>query len=442
MSPITPARRSRTRSLRSEERTPKAMASNGYNSRISHMKILRPRILRAACSLLILFAGVGSAAAATWTAGIQQMVRKIVAVTGPGAASIEVINRSSLSKNEVEDIRRQMLTQLAAMGLRFVSSEQAAAIVVITLSENLDSEVWVAEIHQGTNEPAVVMVSTPREESRNSLHTDSSITLHKTSLWSQSSPILDVAALEGNPPHLVLLEPNQAVLYRFQDGRWQMEQALPITHAKPWPRDLRGRLVTRKDHLFDVYLPGVFCQSGSNTPLMLHCRESDDSWPLGSDLMRLNGFYASARNFFTGVLVPGVGKQTNAPAFYSAAGLPRDKYTLWLFATVSGQIHMLDGISDQIAGVRGWGDELASIRTPCGVGSQLLVTGNKDEAADTVQAYEMADRDPAPVGAPLEMNGKVTALWSAADGTTAFGVSHNAETGRYEAFRLSISCTQ
>jgi hypothetical protein len=417
------------------------MPSNGYNSRISPMKSPRLWILRAACSLLILSAGTGSAAAATWSAGIQQLARKIVAVTGPGAASIEVVNLSPLSKNEVDDIRRQMLTQLASLGLRFVSSEQSAATVAITLSENFDSEVWVAEIHQGTSEPAVVMVSIPRTESWNPLHTESSLSLHKTSLWSQSSPILDVAVLDGNPPHFVILEPNQVSLYRFQDGRWQLEQALPIQHAKPWPRDLRGRLVTRKDHLFDAYLPGVFCQSGSTTPLMLRCRESDDSWPLGSDVMRLNGFYAPARNFFTGVLVPGVGKQTSAPAFYSAAGLTRDKYTLWVFATVSGQIHMLDGVSDQAAAVRGWGDELASIRTSCGTGSQLLVSGNK-ETADAVQAYEMADREPTPVGEAAEMNGKVTALWTATDGTTAFGVSHNSDTGRYEAFRLSISCTQ
>jgi hypothetical protein len=418
------------------------MLTNGYNSRISPMKSPELRILRAACSLLVLFTGMGSAAAATWSASVQQLARKIVAITGPGAASIEVVNRSSLSKNDVQDIQRQMLTHLASLGLRFVSSEQAAAIVAITLSENFDSDVWVAEIRQGTADPAVVMVSTPRSESWNPLHAESPITLHKTSLWSQSSPVLDVAVLDGNPPHFVILEPDQVLLYRFQEGRWQMEQALPITHAKPWPRDLRGRLVTRKDHLFDVSLPGVFCQSGSNMPLMLHCRESDDSWPLGSDVMRLNGFYAPARNFFTGVLVPGVGKQTSAPAFYSAAGLPRDKYTLWLFATVSGQIHMLDGVTDQTAAVRGWGDELASIRTPCGTGAQLLVSRNKDGPADAVQAYEMADREPTPVGEPSDMNGRVTALWTAADGTTAFGVSYNAESGRYEAFRLSISCTQ
>jgi hypothetical protein len=317
------------------------MRTNSYNSRISQMKSLVSRILRAACSLLIL-AGMGSAAAATWSGAVQQLARKVAAVTGPGAVTVELTNRSSLKKNEAEDVRRQMLAQLAAMGLRFVSSEEAAATVHITLSENFDSYVWVAEIHQGTSEPSVVMVSSTRGESGSPLHPNSSITLHKTSLWSQTGAILDVAVLEGNPPHLLILEPNQVALYQYQDERWQLQQALPVAHARPWPRDLRGRLVTRRDHLFDAYLPGVFCQSGSNTPLMLHCRESDDSWPLGSDIVSLNAFYAPARNFFTGVLVPGIGKQTSVPAFYSAAGLPRDKYTLWLFATVSGQVHMLD----------------------------------------------------------------------------------------------------
>lgn len=418
------------------------MRINGYNSRISQMLSLTPRILRAACSLLILFIGTGSATAGSWTGGTEQLARKVIAVTGPGAAAVEVVNRSSMSKADSEDIRRQILAQLGSMGLRFVSKEQAAATIQITLSENFESYVWVAQIQQGTNEPAVAMVSLPRSEAWSPLHEGGSVTLHKTLLWSQAEPILDVAILDGNPPHMVLLEPKQIALYKFQDGRWQVEQELPIAHARPWPRDLRGRLVTRRDHLLDAYLPGIFCQSSNNAPLTLHCRESDDSWPLGSDIMSLNAFYAPTRNFFTGVLVPGVGKQMSAPAFYSAAGLPRDKYTLWLFATVSGQVHMLDGVSDQIAGIRGWGDELASIHSPCGSGWQLLTSSSGDMRGDTVRAYEMPDREPAPVSQAVEINGSVTSLWTATDGTTAFGVSHSTEAGRYEAFRLSVSCTQ
>ena len=268
------------------------------------------------------------------------------------------------------------------------------------------------------------------------------MTLHKTLLWTQPRPIVDVAVLEGSAPHLVILEAETVSLYRFQGGRWQVEQAFPVPHARPWPRDLRGRIITRKDRLFDVYLPGVFCESGNTTPLAVSCRESEDSWPLGGETIRLNAFFAPTRNFFTGVLVPGVGKQTSAPAFYTAAALPRDKYVLWLFATVSGQIHILDGISDQTAGVLGWGDDIASIKASCGTGWQLLASTRLEGNNDTVRAYEMADREPAPVSQSLDINGQLTALWAATDGTTAFGVSRNFETGRYEAFRLSISCTQ
>jgi len=401
-----------------------------------------PRFLRAACLVLIFFIGIKSAFAANWSAPAEQLARKIAAVTGPGAVTVDVLNQSSLDKNESDDIRRQLLAQLASMGLRFVESEQAAATVHVTLSENLDSYVWVAEIHQGTNEPALEMVSLPRPDSAGSTRELSAFTLHKTLLWSQADPILDVAVLDGNPPHLVILEPNQVVLYRFQDSHWQREQEFAIAHSRPWPRDMRGRLVTRKDHLLDAYLPGVLCQSGNHAPLALHCRESDDSWPLGNDLLNLNAFYAPARNFFTGVLVPGVGKQTSAPAFFSAAVLPRVNYTLWLFAALDGQIHMLDGVTEQTVRIRGWGDEIASLRTTCGSGWQVLASSNASGDADSVRAYEIADREPAPVSQPIELNGSMTSLWAATDGTTAFGVSRNSQTEKYEAFRLSLSCTQ
>ena len=65
----------------------------------------------------------------------------------------------------------------------------------------------------------------------------------------------------SSPQIMIVLEPENAVLYAVQNGHWQAQQTLAITHARPWPRDLRGRLVLRKDHLFDAYLPGVFCQS-------------------------------------------------------------------------------------------------------------------------------------------------------------------------------------
>jgi hypothetical protein len=203
---------------------------------------------------------------------------------------------------------------------------------------------------------------------------------------------------------------------------------------------MRGRLVMRQDHLLDVYLPGVFCQSSGSVPLSLSCRESDDPWPLSS-LVPLAGFFAPTRNFFTGVLSPGIGKQTSTAKFYSAAPLPRPNYTLWVFAGVDGQAHLLDGVSDQTARLN-WGSDLASVKSSCGSGWQVLATRAGDDSGDAVRAYEFPDREPVPVSEPLEFGGGVTALWTEGKGSTAIAVSRNAETGNYEAFWLAVGCGQ
>ncbi len=78
--------------------------------------------------------------------------------------------------------------------------------------------------------------------------------------------------------------------------------------------------------------------------------------------------------------------------FYSAAVIPREKYVLWLFAAADGQIHMIDGVSDQAARL-GWGSDLASVRTQCGAGWQVLATTSADNR-DSIRAYEFPDRDP------------------------------------------------
>src|SRR5207245_105367 len=133
-----------------------------------------------------------------------------------------------------------------------------------------------------------------------------------------------VAVIDGKPAHIAVLDANGVNIFKRQDTRWQPEQALPVTHSRPWPRDLRGRLVLRKDHLFDVFLSGLFCRSTAKPPLALTCYESDDPWPLGTDQFAPNAFFTPARNYFTGPLPPAAGKQTTAPPVSSAAPVPRD----------------------------------------------------------------------------------------------------------------------
>jgi len=417
--------------------------------------------LRLLLQISFVIALAATAGAADWSGPEQQLARKIVAVTGPGAVALTVENRSSLGRRDSEIIQNGLRTALEGLGLRFANNDQAAATVMVTLSENAESYLWVAEIRQGAGEASVVMVSAPHPEGGPAARDSVPLSLRKIQLWAQDLPILDVEVLEENstPTHIAVLDPEKVSLYRFQGGKWQLEQALPIVHQRPWPRDVRGRLIPASDHLLDAYLPGLSCSTTAASPLSLSCHDSDDPWPLvaagltgasvfpgpnssaapAANVPRVKAFFAPARNFFTGVLTPGVGKFATVPKFFSAAPLPRDKYTLWLFAATDGQVHMVDGMSDQSARF-GWGSDLATVKTACGAGWQVLASTPGEQADDTVRAYEFPDRDPVAVSAPSDLPGTITALWTEARGDTAVVVVRDRES--YAAFRMAVGCSQ
>ena len=413
-------------------------------------------------SLLVLAVG-SRGQAADWSVPEQQLAKKIVAVTGPGAAALGFENRSSLGRRDTDIIQNGLRAAMESLGLRFVKAEQSAATVNIALSENASSYVWVAEVRQGSGEPAVVMVSTLRPEGSVANRDAVPLSLRKTPLLARENPILDIAVLEEgtDPTHIAVLDGDNLTLYRMQNGKWELEQAMGIIHNRPWPRDLRGRLIPATDHLLDAYLPGVLCRT-SGSPLALSCKDSDDPWPLISGKLsggslsvfpsaglaygastvvpQTKAFFASTRNFFTGALTPTLGKISAVPKFYSAALLPREKYTLWLFAAVDGQLHMIDGVSDQAARI-GWGSDIASVKTACGAGWQVLAS-SVGQGEDSIRAYEFPDRDPVAVSAALDFPGPITALWTEARGDTAVVVSRDRQTGSYEAFRLAVACSQ
>jgi len=401
------------------------------------------RFSRFVLSLLLLSFLLGPARASDWSDPEQQLAQKITAITGPGAVSLDLVNRSSLSQADIDGIRSTLRNQLSAAGLTLVNPDQAAATVQVSLSENLQSYVWVARIQQGTNQPAIEIVSVPRVEPGTPLREPAVLLIRKIQLWSQEDPILDVAVIDSSPPHVIVLDPNKIAMHALEDGQWQLEQAFQVPHSRPWPRDLRGRLVLRKDHLVDAYLPGIFCSSAPGAALNLSCRESDDPWPLASEQLTLNGFFSPTRNFFTGALAPGIGQERTVPPFYSAAPIPREKYVLWVLTGIDGQVREVDGVNVQTLSRPGWGSDMASTKTSCGSGSQVLVSSNSDGATpDTVRAYEFPDREPVPVSQPVELGGRITSLWTESSGSTAVVVSRNWETGKYEAFRLTIACGQ
>jgi hypothetical protein len=412
-----------------------------YNARNPSMPI-SVGVSRAACLSLIFLLHASRAAAGDWQSPASQLAQRIAAITGPGAVSVTVVNRSSLGASDADDIRRKLLSELAAFGVQPAAPDQGAATVQVSLSQNLQNYLWVAEIHQGTSEPVVAMLAVPGLIRDSGERSATPLTIHKTLLWSDENRILDAELVNGNPPNMIVLGAETIAMLRLQNGQWQQQQSLPVIHVRPWPRDLRGRLILRKDHLFDAYLPGVYCRSSAAAPLSVNCDDSDDPWPLTGNQGSLSAFFSGARDFFTGALSPGIQKQTVAPPFYSAAPLPRDKYTLWAFATVDGQVHFLDGVGDQTFTQLGWGSDIASVRSGCGPGWQILATSNEDSPTDEVKAFEIPDREPILVSPPAEFDGRITALWADSDSTSVIAISRNSESGKYEAYRLSIDCRQ
>ena len=410
-----------------------------YNSPIAQMFASFPsgRLL---CLVLGLFLLVPTLTlAADWDTPERELARKISAVCGPAPVSLELVNRSGLGKRDIDQVLLGLRSQLSGLGVHVAPPEQASAAVKVSISENLQSYVWVAEIRQSV-ESSTVIVSSPRPDVGFPREASSTFILRKIPLWAQEERILDVAVLEESvtPTLIAVLDPEKIALYRFTENRWRQETALTISHSRTWPRDMRGRMVPRQDHLVDIYLPGVFCQIPASSPVTLVCRDSDDPWPL-SIQFPLAAFYAPTRNFFTGVLSPGIGKQTSTGKFYAAAPLPRPGYTLWVLTGVDGSLHLLDGTTDQSANL-GWGSDVATIKTACGSGWQVLATHAGDDSLDSVRAYEFADREPTAVSQPLEFGSGITALWTEAKGGSAIAVSRNTKTGNYEAFRLALAC--
>jgi len=347
----------------------------------------------------------------------------------------------------VREVRSALEAALDAEGVHTAEAERGMGTVQVVLSGSVREYVWTAEIVIGSDEKKVALVSMPRLATGRPFAAALPMVLKATRMFAQEQPILDIALVDvvgGYRP--IVLGDGVVSVYRRQgpnlDGKWELEVSFPIPHSRAFPRDLRGRLLLRRDHLFDAYLPGTFCRtiSSSAAPLTIACNDTDDPWPLMSYDDGPRGFFAASRNFFTGALSPGIGKIANVPSFYTAGEFPRAGYKLWAFAALDGSLHLVDGVTDQKVRGGTWGGDLAAVHSGCGSGTQLLVSQAGTPERDTLRVFEIPDRDPVAVSSALEFDGGVVALWPETAGNSATAIVKRKDSGWYEAYRVSISC--
>jgi hypothetical protein len=287
----------------------------------------------------------------------------------------------------------------------------------------------------------------------------SGLTLRKEAVLTTSDAVL--TALEtGNG--LVAFEPEEIVIYRHTAEGWREQKRVAIGQKKPLARDPRGVIISLPSgDGFEASVAGMSC-SGSYQPAepigewTVHCRESDDPWPIlqgpvtqGPNLQSevtnssLKAFYNASRNYFTGVVTPSLG--VDLPAFYSAAVLPRVTGAALLINSIDSKIQIAEhGMLKPVAGARDWGSDIAALSTGCGAGTQIVASGSGEAVSDSLRAYELPAQEAVPASASLTMDGTVTALWTAPDGKSIFVVVRKAAnqgtSDSYEVDRVTASC--
>jgi hypothetical protein len=322
----------------------------------------------------------------------------------------------------------------------------------VTLSENARERLWVAEIVEG-NETRVAMVTVDlgvvqKSEGRGGLM------LRKSTVMRSNEPVL--AALE-TADGMVVVESETIAIYGHRAGEWQVEKRVAIAQKGALARDPRGVIsASAIGEGFEASVAGMDCTGSYVTaePMgewTVRCRETDDPWTLavvrpdgpsgiktGESGGTLKAFYNTARDYFTGVVTPGI--DVDLPPFYSAALVPRASGAGLVINGVDGKVELAEnGRLKPVSGTRDWGSDFAALNSGCGAGTQIVASGSGEAASDSLRAYELPGQEATPASAPLAMEGTVTAVWTAPDGQSLFAVVKN-PAGQYEVDRVTASC--
>jgi hypothetical protein len=357
---------------------------------------------------------------------VRLLARKAASALHGVAATCEVKNSSSLQGKEFSNLSTVFQEELQRRGARILPRD-AAVSVVLTVTENSTAYMGIVQIRRKESPESFMEVLGPIEGAP-AAELTYSLVLHKEFLFSQDVPMVDVV-LAGDDRHAHALGLEEISSYELHGDRWVLTGTvrLPVQHSPV--RELRGFLYFEFDAIA-AYFPGEVCRISLMGGMASNCAKYPESMPVRS----------VSRNVLS--------RQRMGP-WFSFAQLGPEEATRVIVTGQDSLARLYEEGPDPVSTFSGWGSEIAGVHTGCGSGWQLLVTGKGDwTTADTVQAVEIQERRAQSVSAPIEFAGAVTALHSpatrtaseASASTSAVAVIHNLQTGRYEAYRLSITC--
>jgi hypothetical protein len=405
-----------------------------------------PRIALASfliCLLFILIAGPCWADDASAKVA-RELAQKIAAqIDHKKKVVVEVADLTGeMRAAELDEVKRTIEMELRTRGLRTVADSSFDVKVRITLSADNSERLWIADFD---NDGAHATLIEPSERSS-----------FDAKPWASRTHVDRELVFSGNAPFLdfACTSPQAAkecgkVLVLYTDGIVLMdsEQNFPriaVLHEGAWPRDLRGR-ITISGSDFKARIEDVECSGSVTRVPTAKCAPTNGPWVFAGPEEMTIAFLAPSENWFQRTdTVASAAPKANLEPFFSLSGLELSGEPAWISTGTKGETRLISGKSGNTLSITSaWGSDLATVKTDCGTGWQILSTSRRDNTElDSIAVYEWTGSEFRSLSDPLELDGTVVATWSAENGGPARAVVHNLKTGNYEAYLLNVGCSQ
>jgi len=354
----------------------------------------------------------------------RALARKVATALHGGVVSLDQQNLSSLDGTSFLSLTRVFQDELKRRGIE-VGQKGVSAKLVLTVSEALTGYLGVVQIRQGEQIENVVVslgrVTVPERES-----TGRGLTLNKELLFSADTPILDVVFHGSDRGPLEVLGNNRITSYQREGDRWLPGSSIGLPRNEPAGRELIGRLGIGIDDMSAAF-PGEICNFSLS----------------GKDSCHPN-----KRHIGLSELPEELLESKKTPDWISATKFEYEGDSAMIVAGKDGLLRLFEEAPDPVATFPDFGSEITSLRSGCGSGWQVLAAGSADwTAPDKVEALELHDEKLLPVSQSVPFAGPVLALRigqknSQLQPVDAIAIVRNLQTGRYEAYRLTVICAE
>jgi hypothetical protein len=359
----------------------------------------------------------------------RALARKVWSSLHDTSVTCDFRNLSSLRRAEVASFSAAFREELQRRGVKIVAAD-AAVQLIVSITQAPAEYLGVVQIVRKENTETMMETIGP-VNAQAAPEAAFSLTLRREFLFSQESPILDVF-IEPDAKRASVLGARGISGYEYRDEHWVLMRFERLPRHEVPERIERGFFGFGIDTESVVFPKEVCTMSLLPDAKGWECQKN--TWGFG----------------IRGVTKEGMtGK--NLKAWASAAQLESEGKTRIVVTGQDGLARLYEDGPEPVAAFPDWGSEIASVYSGCGSGWQLLVTGKGDwTKPDEIQAIDIQERRAQSVSDPLEFSGPIVALHVASTtigatanaNTQAIAVDRNLQTGRYEAYLLSIGCSR